>query len=74
MRKGCKEVYVAGEMTGWKPTLKLSKVNDETWQIAAKVKCLTQYKFFVDGEWFLDDSKPKVDDGHGNMNNIISNY
>ena len=59
-------------MTGWKPDLKLTQFSEDTWALKSRVKIHTQYKFFVDGEWVLDEEKPKADDGHGHMNNIVT--
>lgn len=69
-------VAVAGEFTGWKPTLNLSKVGS-TWRAKATLPvpadgARLQYKYVLNGsEWVLNEAAPKASDPRGRLNNAV---
>jgi hypothetical protein len=69
-------VAVAGEFTGWKPTLNLSKVGG-SWRAKATLPvpadgARLQYKYVLNGsEWVLNEAAPKASDPRGRLNNAV---
>ncbi len=61
---GTKEVFVSGEFNGWADTAaKAAAMSDDdgdgTWSVVVDVgPGKWQYKFVVDGEWFVDPDNP----------------
>ena len=69
------KVDLALSCRGWKPDINLKKVGGDLFstEIILKNNQKILYKFVIDGgKWVCDDSKPKEDDGKGNVNNVIS--
>lgn len=65
-------VKVAGSWNNWKPRNLIYNEKDDTWQLSLALRPGTyQYKYIVDGEWIHDPSKRLLDDGTGNINNVI---
>ena len=66
-------VKVAGTWDGWRPHhLSYSRAED-TWQLSLALPPGTySYKYIIDGEWLHDPSRRWADDGHGNINNVIT--
>jgi Glycogen recognition site of AMP-activated protein kinase len=68
------EVYVTGTFDDWGKTQKLEKVGD-IWEKDVELPANDQkylYKFVVNGEWVTDHEAPKEDDGHSNVNNVLT--
>jgi chromosome partitioning protein len=71
-----KDVQLAGDFSGWKPTatLTVTKKNKHIWTGTVPLKPGTyQYKFIVDGEWKIDPYNSDVTvSEHGVNNSTIS--
>ena len=67
-----KSVRVAGTFNNWEPQ-SLDYNNDgDFWAKSFVIPPGSYtYKYVVDGEWMHDPSKETVDDGKGNVNNVI---
>ena len=69
-----KRVDLALSCRGWKPDIHLNKSGDIfSTNIKLKNNQKILYKYVIDEkQWICDDSKPKENDGKGNVNNIIT--
>ncbi|KAJ4991570.1 hypothetical protein SVAN01_02951 [Stagonosporopsis vannaccii] len=65
------DVYVTGTFDDWKKTVQLEKEGSVFKKTVELPKDKTQYKFVVNGNWCINESAPKEDDGHGIVNNIL---
>ncbi|KAF9697738.1 hypothetical protein EKO04_004111 [Ascochyta lentis] len=65
------DVYVTGTFDDWKKTVELEKKDGIFKKTVELPKTKTQYKFVVNGNWCINESAPKEDDGHGIVNNIL---
>ena len=68
------KVNLALSCRGWKPDINLKKTGGDLFStevvLGNNQKIL--YKFVInDKEWVCDDTKPKEEDGKGNVNNVI---
>ena len=69
------KVQLALSCRGWQPDINLEKVGDDLFstEVVLKNNQKILYKFVIDGKnWVCDDTKPKEDDGKGNVNNVIA--
>ena len=65
-------VKVAGTWNSWKPQNLIYNQEDDTWMLSLNLKPGTyQYKYIIDGDWIHDPSKRWIEDGTGNVNNVI---
>mmetsp|Transcript_124228 Transcript_124228/g.397636 ORF Transcript_124228/g.397636 Transcript_124228/m.397636 type:complete len:1019 (+) Transcript_124228:79-3135(+) len=67
-------VVVRGSWDNWKADLPLKLQADGTWVAIVSLPSASlpvQYKFIVDGTWKCDRTKPRSDDGTGNVNNVL---
>ena len=68
-----KSVRVAGTFNSWKPQSLDYNSDGDFWAKSFIIPPGTYtYKYVVDGEWMHDPSKETVDDGKGNVNNVIT--
>ena len=68
------KVDLALSSRGWKPDINLRKEGGNLFSTTIDLKNNQKiyYKFVVNGtDWVCDDTKPKEDDGKGNVNNVI---
>ncbi|KAF1912800.1 hypothetical protein BDU57DRAFT_589640 [Ampelomyces quisqualis] len=65
------DVFVTGTFDDWRKTIILERVEGVFKKTVELPKVQTQYKFVVDGNWTINDSAKKEDDGHGIINNVI---
>jgi hypothetical protein len=65
------DVYVTGTFDNWKKTVQLEKEGSVFKKTVELPKFKTQYKFVVNGNWCINESAPKEDDGNGIVNNIL---
>ncbi|UPX20145.1 Cruciform DNA binding protein [Ascochyta rabiei] len=65
------DVYVTGTFDDWKKTVELEQEDGIFKKTVELPKTKTQYKFVVNGNWCINESAPKEDDGHGIVNNIL---
>ena len=81
VQEGCSSVTVAGEFNKWDMKgLAMTRVDGSTkeWEATYKFEAKlagtkTQFKFVVDGHrWQATPDIPLEDDGHGNINNVIT--
>ncbi|KAK7470960.1 Cruciform DNA binding protein [Stygiomarasmius scandens] len=66
-------VVVTGTFDHWSQTLHLTKDSSGfrgSTTVPWDEKII--YKFIVDGQWVVDDSKPTENDGSGNINNVFT--
>ena len=67
-------VDLALSCRGWKPDIHLNKKSGDLFSTEINLKNNQKilYKYVVNGNnWICDDSKPKENDGKGNINNVI---
>ena len=63
---------VAGEFTGWKPSLNMTKSDGKTWRAKATLPISGSnrgfsYKFVInDTDWLINPNLPIASDTHGN--------
>ncbi|GAB4843585.1 hypothetical protein Ancab_013550 [Ancistrocladus abbreviatus] len=71
---GGRNVYLTGSFTRWSEHLPMNPVEGCP-NVFQSICCLTagyhEYKFFVDGEWRHDESKPCVNGSYGLVNTIL---
>ncbi|KAJ4372989.1 Cruciform DNA binding protein [Neocucurbitaria cava] len=65
------EVFVTGTFDDWRKTVKLEKEDGIFKKTVELPKTHTQYKFVVNGNWCINESARKEDDGHGITNNVL---
>ncbi|KAJ4331095.1 Cruciform DNA binding protein [Ascochyta clinopodiicola] len=65
------DVYVTGTFDDWKKTVELHKEGGIFKKTVELPSTKTQYKFVVNGNWCINESAPKEDDGQGIVNNIL---
>ena len=68
-------VYVSGSFCSWGQGALLRLTPGEGHQVSLHLPRKLfpiQYKYFVDGRWFVDDSMPTVLDTAGNLNNVVN--
>ena len=77
-RPSATSVVVAGSFNGWGATPQAggyAMANDGSgnWSATRPLAAgAWQYKFVVDGSsWIYDPGQPSIDDGHGNVNNVV---
>jgi len=67
-----KSVKVAGTFNNWEPQSLEYNSDGDYWAKSFDIPPGSYtYKYVVDGEWMHDPSKETVDDGKGNVNNVI---
>ena len=67
-----KSVKVAGAFNNWEPQSLEYNSDGDYWAKSIDIPPGSYtYKYVVDGEWMHDPSKEIVDDGKGNVNNVI---
>ena len=67
-----KSVKVAGAFNNWEPQSLEYNSDGDYWAKSFDIPPGSYtYKYVVDGEWMHDPSKEIVDDGKGNVNNVI---
>jgi glucoamylase len=77
-RGNAKDVTVAGDFTGWKPSKQaFENFSDDgtikVYSLELAPNARVEYKFVVDGQWILDSSNPnKVDNGVGGENSVLT--
>ena len=68
------KVDLALSCRGWKPDINLKRERGDLFstEVSLKNNQKILYKFVINGtDWVCDNSKPKEDDGKGNVNNVI---
>ncbi|KAH7412002.1 hypothetical protein DE146DRAFT_685165 [Phaeosphaeria sp. MPI-PUGE-AT-0046c] len=65
------DVLVTGTFDDWQKTVTLEKTDGVFKKTVELPKVHTQYKFVVDGNWVINESARKEDDGHGIVNNVL---
>ncbi|KAH8723407.1 hypothetical protein GQ44DRAFT_774013 [Phaeosphaeriaceae sp. PMI808] len=65
------EVLVTGTFDDWQKTVTLEKEDGVFKKTVELPKVHTQYKFVVDGNWVINETARKEDDGHGIVNNVL---
>ncbi|KAI5092821.1 5'-AMP-activated protein kinase subunit beta-2, partial [Silurus meridionalis] len=68
---GGKDVYISGSFDNWSTKIPLNKSHNDFVAILDLPEGEHQYKFFVDGQWLHDPSKPVVTSQMGTINNLI---
>ncbi|BEU04384.1 hypothetical protein OAG1_31840 [Agarivorans sp. OAG1] len=74
MAKQAEQVYLAGEMSDWRPDVFQMKANDDgSWSITLYLAPgAWQYKFVIDGNWIADENNERaVDDSRGGFNSVL---
>ncbi|KAI9893828.1 MAG: hypothetical protein M1814_005381 [Vezdaea aestivalis] len=68
------EVHVTGTFDDWTKSVVLEKKGERFEKLVDLPKADEKifYKFYVDGEWKLDHTAPQQEDGHNNLNNVLT--
>ena len=68
-----KEVYVTGSWDNWKEKTKLNFLKiSKNYKISIKLKPDTyHYKYYVDGEWLLNEFEESEEDQYGHINHKV---
>lgn len=73
--EGGNEVKITGSFSDWKVQYQMTKDSkDQIFKLELPLKNeIYQYKFIVDNVWECSKNYPIIDDGYGNINNILDN-
>ena len=73
--EGGNEVKITGSFSDWKVQYQMAKdPKDQIFKLELPLKNeIYQYKFIVDNAWKCSKNYPIIDDGYGNINNILDN-
>ena len=65
-------VHLAGDFSGWQPSVPLTKDANGKWVATLPVAVgVHRYQFVVDDAWIADPSAGSVDDGFGGKNSVV---
>jgi hypothetical protein len=66
-------VALAGDFTGWQPSLPLQEEAPGVWTVEVPLEAgVHEYAFEVDGAWVMDPMAEEVDDGFGGVNSRVA--
>nr|CAH8831520.1 unnamed protein product [Trichobilharzia regenti] len=68
---GGKEIYISGTFNNWKKKIPMVKRNSGVYVIVDCQPGTHQYKYYIDGAWYHDPTKPTVDNEYGTKNNVV---
>ncbi|CAH8431679.1 unnamed protein product [Schistosoma turkestanicum] len=68
---GGKEIYISGTFNNWEKRIPMVKRNSGVYVIIDCKPGTHQYKYFIDGAWYHDPTKPTVDNEYGTKNNVV---
>jgi hypothetical protein len=73
--EGGNDVKITGTFSDWKVQYQMTKnPKDQIFKLELPLKKeIYQYKFIVDNVWKYSKNNPIIDDGFGNINNILDN-
>lgn len=73
--EGGNDVKITGSFSDWKVQYQMTKdPKDQIFKLELPLKNeIYQYKFIVDNSWKCSKNYPIIDDGYGNINNILDN-
>jgi hypothetical protein len=73
--EGGNDVKITGSFSDWKVQYQMTKdPKDQMFKLELPLKNeIYQYKFIVDNAWKCSKNYPIIDDGYGNINNILDN-
>jgi hypothetical protein len=66
------QVHLAGDFSGWQPSVPLVKSENGLWVATVPVAVgVHRYQFVVDSAWVADPAVGGVDDGFGGRNSVV---
>ncbi|CAH8434805.1 unnamed protein product [Schistosoma margrebowiei] len=68
---GGKDIYISGTFNNWEKRIPMVKRNSGVYVIIDCKPGIHQYKYFIDGAWYHDPTKPTVDNEYGTKNNVV---
>ncbi|KAF7257689.1 hypothetical protein EG68_04508 [Paragonimus skrjabini miyazakii] len=68
---GGKDIYVSGTFNNWEKRIPMVKRNSGVYVIIECTPGIHEYKYFIDGAWYHDPTKPTVDNSLGTKNNVV---
>ncbi|KAK4473187.1 hypothetical protein MN116_004366 [Schistosoma mekongi] len=68
---GGKDVYISGTFNNWEKRIPMVKRSSGVYVIINCKPGTHQYKYFIDGAWYHDPTKPTVDNEYGTKNNVV---
>ncbi|GAA28398.2 5'-AMP-activated protein kinase subunit beta-2 [Clonorchis sinensis] len=68
---GGKDIYISGTFNNWEKRIPMVKRNSGVYVIIDCTPGTHEYKYFIDGAWYHDPTKPTVDNGLGTKNNVV---
>ncbi|CAH8434100.1 unnamed protein product [Heterobilharzia americana] len=68
---GGKEIYISGTFNKWKKRIPMVRRNSGAYVIIDCQPGTHEYKYFIDGAWYHDPTKPTVDNEYGTKNNVV---
>ncbi|VUZ43637.1 unnamed protein product [Hymenolepis diminuta] len=68
---GGHEIYVSGTFDNWQKRIPMARRKSGHVVIVDCPPGRHEYKFFIDGAWYHDPTKPMVDNEYGTRNNVV---
>ncbi|VDK40325.1 unnamed protein product [Taenia asiatica] len=68
---GGHEIYVSGTFDNWQRKIPMARRKSGHVVIVDCPPGRHEYKFFIDGAWYHDPTKPMVDNEYGTRNNVV---
>ncbi|CAH8433702.1 unnamed protein product [Schistosoma bovis] len=68
---GGKDIYISGTFNNWEKRIPMVKRNSGVYVIIDCKPGIHQYKYFIDGAWYHDPTKPTVENEYGTKNNVV---
>ncbi|EUB61220.1 5'-AMP-activated protein kinase subunit beta-1 [Echinococcus granulosus] len=68
---GGHEIYVSGTFDNWQKKIPMARRKSGHVVIVDCPPGRHEYKFFIDGAWYHDPTKPMVDNEYGTRNNVV---
>ncbi|CAL8102784.1 unnamed protein product [Calicophoron daubneyi] len=68
---GGREIYVSGTFNNWEKRIPMVRRSSGVYVIIDCTPGTHEYKYFIDGAWYHDPTKPTVDNGLGTKNNVV---
>ncbi|TPP56000.1 5'-AMP-activated protein kinase subunit beta-2 [Fasciola gigantica] len=68
---GGRDIYISGTFNNWETRIPMVKRSSGVYVIIDCTPGTHEYKYFIDGAWYHDPTKPTVDNIMGTKNNIV---
>ncbi|VDP73720.1 unnamed protein product [Echinostoma caproni] len=68
---GGRDIYISGTFNNWETRIPMVKRSSGVYVIIDCTPGTHEYKYFIDGAWYHDPTKPTVDNIMGTKNNVV---